>query len=105
MYGYASNETPELMPLPIILAHKLVRRLAQVRKDKTLSRVRPDSKSQVTIEYEEGVALRVDAIVISTQHNPDITHDQITQDVIEHVIKPICGDMIDENTKLHINPT
>lgn len=104
MYGYATNETPELMPLPITLAHKLVKRLAQVRKENILSRVRPDSKSQVTIEYEDGVAKRVDAIVISTQHNPDVSHEQIKKDVIEYVIHPVCGDMIDDNTKLHINP-
>ena len=105
MYGYATNETPELMPLPITLAHKLVKKLASVRKSKILSRVRPDSKSQVTIEYHDGVAKRIDAIVISTQHDPDVTHEQITKDIFAQVIQPVCGDMIDENTKLHINPT
>jgi S-adenosylmethionine synthetase len=93
------------MPLPITLAHKIVHRLAQVRKDKTLTRVRPDSKSQVTIEYEDGVAKRIDTIVISTQHDPDVTHAQIQKDVIKHVITPVCGDQIDDDTILHINPT
>lgn len=105
MYGYATNETPEYMPLPITLAHKIVHRLAQVRKDNTLTRVRPDSKSQVTIEYEDGVAKRIDTIVISTQHDPDVTHAQIQKDVIEHVITPVCGDQVDADTILHINPT
>lgn len=105
MYWYATNETPELMPLPITLAHKLTRRLAEVRKDKTLTWVRPDSKSQVTVEYEDGKAKRVDAIVISTQHDPDVTHDQIVKDVMENVIKPVCGEWIDDDTKFHINPT
>jgi S-adenosylmethionine synthetase len=93
------------MPLPITLAHKLVKKLATVRKENILSRVRPDSKSQVTIEYENGKAKRIDTIVISTQHDPDVTHEQIEKDVFEHVITPVCGNMLDENTKLHINPT
>jgi S-adenosylmethionine synthetase len=105
MYGYATNETPEYMPLPITLAHKLTKKLATVRKDNTLSWVRPDSKSQVTVQYEDGVAKRVDAIVISTQHDPDVTHEQIVHDVMENVIKPVCGDWIDVETKFHINPT
>ena len=105
MYGYATNETPELMPLPITLAHKLVKKLAEIRKAKILSRVRPDSKAQVTIEYHDGIAKRIDAIVLSTQHDPDVSYEQITQDIFEKVIQPICGDMLDEKTKLHINPT
>ena len=106
MYGYATNETPELMPLPITLAHKLTKRLATVRKENIVNRIRPDSKSQVTIEYdEEGNALRVDAIVISTQHDPDVTNEQIRADVIEHVITPVCGNKVDDKTKFHINPT
>ncbi len=105
MYGYATNETPELMPLPITLAHKLTKKLAAVRKEKELTWVRPDSKSQVTVEYEDWVARRLDAVVISTQHDPDVTHDQIVKDVMEYVVMPVCWDWIDENTKFHINPT
>lgn len=105
MYGYATNETPELMPLPITLAHKLTKRLATVRKENILSRVRPDSKSQVTVQYEDGVAKRVDAIVISTQHDPEVMYAQIVDDVMETVITPVCGDWIDDDTKFHINPT
>lgn len=105
MYGYATNETPELMPLPITLAHKLTKRMSVVRKDNTVSWMRPDSKSQVTVEYEDGKAKRVDAIVISTQHDPDVSHDDIVKDVMEQVIRPVCGDWIDDDTKFHINPT
>lgn len=105
MYGYATDETPEYMPLPITLAHGLTRRLAQVRKEKIVSRMRPDSKAQVTVEYEAGKAKRVDAIVVSTQHDPDVSHAQIVADVKQHVIEYVCGDWIDDKTVFHINPT
>ena len=105
MFGYATNETPELMPLPILLAHKLTMRLAEVRRKKILPWVRPDGKSQVTVEYEDGKPIRVHTIVVSTQHGPEVEHAQIAKDVIEHVIKPVCGKWIDDKTIYHINPT
>jgi S-adenosylmethionine synthetase len=105
MFGFAINETPELMPLPISLAHKLTQRLAAIRKDSTLKYLRPDGKSQVTVEYEDGKPKRVHTVVISTQHGPEVSYDQIQKDVIEHVIKPVCGDYLDDETIYHINPT
>ena len=106
MFGYACNETAELMPLPISLAHKLVRKLADVRRTDELDYLRPDGKSQVTIEYDGGKPVRVDAVVISTQHSDRVEQDQIKRDVIEHVVRPIIpSSMVDENTKYHINPT
>ncbi len=106
MFGYASNETPELMPLPVMLAHKLTRRLAQVRKDRELDWLRPDGKSQVSIEYDDaGVPQRADTILISTQHDPGIEHDDIKAAVIETVIRPIAEDWIDGDTKFYVNPT
>ncbi len=93
------------MPLPITLAHGLTKRLAESRRENEISWLRPDSKSQVTVEYVDGVAKRVDAIVISTQHDPDVTHDTIRSEVIEKIVKPICGDWIDNKTVFHINPT
>ncbi len=106
MFGYACNETPELMPMPVSLAHKLSRRLAQVRKDGTLSYLRPDGKTQVTVEYDDGKVSRVDTIVISTQHDPDVELSQIREDLIEHVVKPVVSDeLLDENTRYFINPT
>lgn len=105
MFGYATNETPEFMPLPITLAHKLTKRMAEVRKKGIVKWMRPDGKSQVTIEYEKGVPKRIDTIVISTQHSPDVSKKKIRQDVMEKVIKPICGKMIDKKTKYYINPT
>ncbi|MDG4656442.1 methionine adenosyltransferase [Ectobacillus antri] len=107
MFGYACNETEELMPLPISLAHKLSRRLAEVRKNDTLEYLRPDGKTQVTVEYDENnQPVRIDTIVISTQHAPEVTHEQIERDLKEHVINPIVpAELIDENTKYFINPT
>ncbi|MGE7603375.1 methionine adenosyltransferase [Peribacillus sp. NPDC097675] len=107
MFGFACNETEELMPLPISLAHKLSFRLSQVRKNDTLSYLRPDGKTQVTVEYDENnLPVRVDTIVISTQHDPEVTLEQIQADLKEHVIKAVVpADLIDENTKYFINPT
>ena len=105
MFGYATNETPELMPLPIMLAHKLTQRLASARKRGELWYLRPDGKSQVTIEYEEGKPKRADTVVISTQHHPDVDLETIRRDVIEKIIKPICQGWVDEKTKYFVNPT
>lgn len=105
MFGYAVNETPELMPLPIMLAHGLTKKLAEVRKNGTLSYLGPDGKSQVTVEYEDIVPQRVHTIVVSNQHSPDVTHDMIKADIIKYVIKPVCGEYIDNKTTIHVNPT
>jgi S-adenosylmethionine synthetase len=106
MFGFACNETPELMPLPISLSHRLSRKLAEVRKDGTLPYLRPDGKTQVTIEYHNDQPIRVDTIVISTQHNPDVTLEQIKNDLKKHVITPIVpANLVDEQTKYFINPT
>ncbi len=105
MFGFATNETPELMPLPITMAHQLTMKLAQVRKKKELSWVRPDGKSQVSVVYEDGVPKRIDTIVISTQHSPDISMVQLREEVINKVIKPVCSSWIDAKTKFHVNPT
>ncbi|MGH7205758.1 MAG: methionine adenosyltransferase [Nitrospiraceae bacterium] len=107
MFGYASNETEELMPMPIVLAHRLTRRLAEVRKKKILPWVRPDGKSQVTVEYRDGKPVRVDTIVVSAQHDPDVTIKKIERDVIEHVIKPVMPKGIYDpvSVKYYINPT
>lgn len=107
MFGYATNETPEFMPLPISLAHKLARRLTEVRKvTHEVDYLRPDGKTQVTIAYEDGKAVAVDAIVISTQHNPEVTLEQIRRDMIEYVIKPIVpAELLTDATKIFVNPT
>jgi S-adenosylmethionine synthetase len=106
MFGYACDESPELMPLPIALAHRLTRRLAQVRKDGTLPWLRPDGKSQVTVEYRYGQPARVDAVVISTQHAPEVEQEQIAADIKKHVIEPVIeSHLLDEETKYFINPT
>ena len=107
MFGYACTETPELMPLPISLAHKLALRLTKVRKDGTLPYLRPDGKTQVTVEYgEDGKPSRVDTIVISTQHDPDVELDTIRQDMIKHVVEPVVpAELLDGNTKYYVNPT
>ncbi len=106
MFGYATNETEEYMPLPIAMAHKLSRRLSEVRKNGTLAYLRPDGKTQVTVEFEDDKPVRIDAIVISTQHAPEVTREQIEKDLMEHVIKPIVpAELLDDETKYFINPT
>ena len=107
MFGFASNETAEYMPMPISLAHALTRRLAQVRKEQILPYLRPDGKAQVSVEYDEtGKAFRIDAVVLSTQHEPEITQEQIHEDMRKYVIDPVLpAEMVDENTKYYINPT
>ena len=106
MFGYACDETPELMPLPISMAHKLARRLTEVRKNGTLDYLRPDGKSQVTVEYVDGKPARVDAVVISSQHSPGVTLAQLKEDILREVIqKTIPAQLLDENTKFYINPT
>jgi S-adenosylmethionine synthetase len=106
MFGYACNETKELMPLPIQLAHQLVRRLSQVRRNGALQYLRPDGKSQVTVEYDEGRPIRVDAVVISTQHGPEVGAEQIREDIIDEVIRPTIPEhLLDRNTKYYVNPT
>ncbi len=105
MYGYACNETPELMPMPIVVAHKLTRKLAEVRKNNSIKNLGPDGKSQVTIEYEDWKPLRIEAVVIAQQHREEISEEELRKEIIEKVIKPVCGEMIDNNTKIHINAT
>lgn len=106
MFGFACDETPELMPMPVALAHELTRRLAYVRKNGILPYIRPDGKSQVTVEYQDDRPVRVDTVVISTQHGPEVDYDTIERDIIEHVIKAVIpADLLDDNTKYYINPT
>ena len=106
MFGFATNETPEYMPMPIAMAHKLARKLSEVRKNGTLEYLRPDGKTQVTVEYEDNKPVRIDTIVISTQHTPEVTREQIEADLIKHVVKEVVpAELLDENTKYYINPT
>lgn len=105
MFGYATNETPELMPMPIILAHKLTKKLAEVRKTLELPWIRPDGKSQVSVEYVDGKPKRIEAIVISTQHAPNVSNDEISNKIIDKVIKPVCGNLWNDKIKIHVNPT
>lgn len=105
MFGYASNETKELMPMPILLAHKLTQKLAEVRKNKVLPWVRPDGKSQVSVRYENNKPTKIETIVISTQHAPEISQEQISKEIIDKVIKPVLGNLWNDQIKTHINPT
>src|SRR6185503_16473449 len=106
MFGFACTETEELMPLPIMLAHKLVKGLSCARRDGMLPYLRPDGKSQVTIEYDGGRPVRVDAVVVSSQHSPDVSNETMREDIIEKIItRVIPADMIDEKTKIYVNPT
>ena len=105
MIGYACKETPELMPLPIMLAHKSVQRLAQVRKEKILSYLRPDGKSQVTVEYEDNMPKILNSVVIGAQHDPDVHYGQLKEDIFREVIKPVCQEYLNERTKIFINNT
>jgi S-adenosylmethionine synthetase len=105
MYGFACNETPELMPLPIMLAHKLTKRLAESRKNREILDIGPDGKSQVTIEYHDGKPARIDAIVIAQQHKASISEEELKHNILEKVVKPVCGRWIDDRTKIHINAT
>jgi S-adenosylmethionine synthetase len=105
MFGFANRETPELMPMPIMLAHRLAMRLAEVRKDGTLPYLRPDGKTQVTLEYKDHKPLRVHTVVIASQHDEDAELDKLKKDVTEEVIKPVCGDMFDDKTIIHVNGT
>lgn len=105
MFGYATNETEELMPMPIILAHKLTKKLAEVRKSNELSWVRPDGKSQVSVEYVDGKPKNIETIVISTQHAPEVSNSELTDAIIDKVIKPVCGSLWHDKIKIHVNPT
>ena len=105
MFGYATNETEELMPMPILLAHKLIQKLSQVRRNKILPWVRPDGKSQVSVRYEDNKPTRIETVVISTQHAPEISQEEIANEIVDKVIKPVLGDLWNNEIKVHINPT
>ena len=105
MFGYATNETEELMPMPILIAHKLIQKLSEVRRNKTLSWVRPDGKSQVSVRYEDDKPIKIETIVISTQHAPEISQEEISKEIIDKVIKPVLGKLWNNEIKIHINPT
>jgi S-adenosylmethionine synthetase len=105
MFGFASNETPELMPLPIVVAHKLTKKLETIRKSGKLKYLRPDTKSQVTVEYIDGKPKRIDTVVLATQHSPNVKHKTIVKDMLKYVIRPVCGKWLDNKTKFHINAT
>ena len=105
MFGYASNETEELMPMPILLAHKLIRKLSGVRRDGTLPWIRPDGKSQISVRYEDDRPTKIETVVISTQHAPEVSQEEITREIIDKVIRPVLGDLWNDKIKTHINPT
>jgi S-adenosylmethionine synthetase len=105
MFGFATNETPEYMPLPIVLAHKLCKKLSEVRRNKVLAYLRPDGKSQVTVEYDNGIPKRVDGIVIAAQHDEEVELEKLKKDIMKEVIRPVCGDMMDNKTSIYINGT
>ena len=105
MFGYATNETEELMPMPILLAHKLIQKLSEVRRNKTLAWVRPDGKSQVSVKYEDDKPTKIETVVISTQHAPEISQEEISNEIIDKIIKPVLGNLWNDEIKIHINPT
>lgn len=105
MFGYANDETPEMMPLPIILAHKMAKKLSEVRKNGTLGYLRPDGKSQVSVEYEGDEAVRIDDVVIAAQHDPDVEKEKLKDDIRKNVIRPVCGELLDDDTTYNINET
>lgn len=105
MFGYATNETPEYMPLPVVLAHKISLKSAQIRKKGVLKYLRPDGKCQVTVEYKDGKPIRAHTVVVSLQHDPNVTHARIKKDIIKHVVKPVCGKWLDSKTVIYVNPT
>ena len=105
MFGYATNETREMMPLPILLSHKLTARLAELRRSGAVAWLRPDGKSQVSVRYEDDRPARVEAVVVSTQHAPGVPNDEITREVVERVVKPVCGEWWNDGIKIHVNPT
>ncbi len=105
MSGYATNETPQFMPLPILLAHRLTKKISEVRKEKMIPYLRPDGKSQITVEYDHGTPKRVDSVVVAAQHDPDITMDELRSDIMKKVIKPVCGEWLDADTGYFINNT
>ncbi len=105
MFGYATNETEELMPMPILLAHKLIQKLSEVRRNKTISWVRPDGKSQVSVRYEDNKPTKIETVIVSTQHAPDISQEEISREITDKVIKPVLGNLWNDEIKIYINPT